>query len=431
MREGIRILVFAGILALCFKVVNLQCCASAIGSQIEVDTTYFPEYYFSGGELAPKPMLAVHVSFYFNMSTVPINVSLPAFDPELFHYARYNVFAPFSRFEYALSLECSFSKDANETMADMVAQEFGRVFNCTAPPVPDQSGPVISNDTVVYQYDLGNLTCSLGSMKSLFKYDDNRTGFASLVDNFLEADPEDDYWVHNFYYILSRTSSGYSWELWISSDRNYDFSVGGLYAMSLNEMLNNTGGSLTSCETGSLMVLTVDPNYTANPRQICIQEVYSMSPLPSYSDEYHENRRYVWELMPSQRVDDLVFTLNLTVTSMELPQNALPGMLILIAAPVVGLAVGFVLVLGWRRLRNRSGFELAGVMGTSSGVVYLAGGMFAFVYFRVIERFGYTRTEYPYLQYSGILLAMGIALLIAGIAFVWWAKRQPPEPSTV
>jgi len=430
MKRKTRILLFIGILAFCFRLASQARCDGGFREEIYVYTDYVTSYYFSGSELRSRPMLGVNLDFYFNMTTIPVNVSLPAFDPTLFNYAKYTAFA-FSRVNYSVSLECVFSKGANETIANMAAQEFGLVFNHTSTPIPDPSGPLIDNSTAVYRYDFGNIPYTLESMRSLFKYCDNQTCFSGLVDKFLGAIPQEEKsWTPHWYYTLSRTDSGYCWELWIVSDRNYNFSVGGLYAMSLNQMLNNTGGSLVPCESGSVIVLKVHPNDTADPRQICLQEVYSLSPLSNYSYKVDGNSEYMWVLKQGDRLSDVVFTLNLTVTSVELPQNALPEMMVLLAVPVVGLGVGFVLVLGWRKVRNRSGFELAGVMGTSSGVVYLAGGMFAFAYCRVIERFGYTRTEYPYLQYSGILLGAGVALLVLGVAFLWRARHQPTGSPT-
>ena len=75
---------------------------------------------------------------------------------------------------------------------------------------------------------------------------------------------------------------------------------------------------------------------------------------------------------------------------------------------------------------KKSDFQLIGIIGTVLGVLFLAGGVFATVYFETTWIF----VEYPYAKYAPSLLIAGIILLVVGVAFLWRASQEAfPKPS--
>lgn len=251
--------------------------------------------------------LNTEVNFYFDMSSIPINISLPAFDLQHFNYAEYYTTRYGNGDRYMIDLICSFSKETNETMANEALQEFLRAFNHGSLSILTQE----NSNNVTFRYRLGYISNNLDSMRNFFKYKPSGPGFSNLVDKFLQL-----YVPGNTttgivgHYTLSKSGIGYKWEVWIQESSKFGTFTSGKRTIDLNHLINNNGESLISCEYKSAVVVRLRENLTIDSKTYSIK-IKSMSPQPDYNYVQDNDRRLIWELEPNEELQDVVVEINL------------------------------------------------------------------------------------------------------------------------
>lgn len=73
---------------------------------------------------------------------------------------------------------------------------------------------------------------------------------------------------------------------------------------------------------------------------------------------------------------------------------------------------------------KKTDYQLIGYIGVVLGAIFLVGGLFASIYYETRQGLIWAYKLYPYAQYSGSLLVVGIVLLVIGLAFLWRAKQE-------
>lgn len=275
--------------------------------------------------------LVTNVDFYFDMSSIPVNLSLPAFDQ--LNWAEYTA-KPWLNQKVIMNLALRYSEEVDESRANEGMPEFLRVFNHSSLQL--LSGP--TNETMEFTYIFGYLDDNLENMKNFLRFKPS-TGFGSLVDKFLELYvPGGGNTGMYAYYALTKSEQGYLWKLRIlaSGPENIHFGSQPVNkTKELKKILNSEGPIVASDE--SAIAIKVTENETTSYKLFTIR-VTSTSPPPNYTeiDTSYERSRYFWELNPNQQLDNVVIDLLLDMTSNRNNNLNLPiGTLIIIVAAVV------------------------------------------------------------------------------------------------
>jgi hypothetical protein len=295
MKRKMQIIAVLGLLIALGTMQNRAYCTSELKEGIDVFVSS-----------PTSSIFTVNVGIYFDLSQIPLNVSV--FDSHLILAEYYTV--PYGKNREVTNLRLKYSQGFDPNNPDRVVQEFLRVFNHESLSLLAATGPVADNNTstTTFRYQFGYFPYNLQTMGDFLKYR-LKTGFGSYVDKFLDLYvPGNGSTGVDGWYTLSKTSTGFSWELWITGSSSGVFSPGET-AINLNQLLNNVGGSLSSDEYNA--------SITVRPENQTYSTIYikSVTPAPDYDDFQDGVRRFIWELYPNFELQNIVVNVKLSNTS--------------------------------------------------------------------------------------------------------------------
>jgi hypothetical protein len=251
-------------------------------------------------------IFTINVNIGFDSLQIPMNVS--AFDSHLINAEYYT--RRYNESLYVTNLILRYSQGFDSNNPNQVVREFLRIFSHESLNLLEETGAVIDNNTKTtkFRYQFGYIQYNQQTAKDFLKYMP-REDFGNYVDKFLDLYiPGNDSTVVVEYYMLSKTSTGLNWKLWITGSSSGVFSPGET-AINLNQLLNNSGGSLSSGEYNASITVRLE-NQTYSTIYI-----KSVTPTPDYDDFQDGEKRFIWELHLNSELQNVVVNVNLSNAS--------------------------------------------------------------------------------------------------------------------